>query len=56
MEEVRGLNVPHYEGLTVKAFLGKYEQDAAVMRYLPPEKELAKVERQWICNVSLTSH
>lgn len=46
--------VPQYEGLEVKGILERIRNMPEVMAYFPIEKEIAKLPRQWIINVTYT--
>ena len=45
------LHIPSYEGLTVKAILDFGMQTEQLSSYMPDERDLAKLPRQWIINV-----
>ena len=46
--------VPNYEGLTVDDFLRFAKKDAAILQYLPDEKDWLKIDKKWLCNVLYT--
>ena len=50
-DNLRHIAVPFYEGLTVQAMLHESLKYPQVADYLPEEKDLAKVPRQWLANV-----
>jgi len=52
--DVKVINVPQFEGLTIDDMMafGKIQPD--VMRSLPPEKEIEKLPRQYIANIIYT--
>ena len=52
MEGLRTINVPHFDELSVKNIFPKFQQDPAVMRFLPnrlPKGKLPK--REYFFNV-----
>ena len=52
---VKHLNIPQYEHLTIEAFLKFAEDYPFVMMYLPSRKpELEKLPRQYIINIIYT--
>jgi hypothetical protein len=46
--------VPFYEGLTIDQFLKEAFKHEKVKDYLPEGPDLARVNRQWVCNVVYT--
>ena len=53
-KEVRNVNIPAYDNLTISciaAFVNPYKQ---VGHYLPENKEIPKLGKQWIGNVCAT--
>ena len=48
------LNVPQYQGLSIEAILDKGKEDERVARYLPDERDLARLPRSFIVNVTYT--
>ena len=48
------LNVPHYQGLSIEAILDKGKEDERVARHLPDERDLARLPRSFIVNVTYT--
>ena len=54
-DNVKHLNVPHYEGLTFLDILGQAEQIPEVMICLPEsQKEILKVGKQYLINLVYT--
>ena len=49
--EVKYLFVPHYESLSIIKILAESQRYPQVARYLPDPQDLARVNRQWLCNV-----
>ena len=45
---------PQYEGISVKGMLEMVKNYPAIMQYLPDEKEIHLLPRQWIANVIYT--
>ena len=45
---------PQYENISVKGMLAEAKQDPELMNYLPDEKELHLLPRQWLANVIYT--
>ena len=48
------LNVPQYQGLSIESILDKGKEDERVARYLPDERDLARLPRSFIVNVTYT--
>ena len=46
--KVRAIQVPHFEGLTKAAMLGRARKDPNVMPYLPAERDFVYLSRDWI--------
>ena len=51
VDEVKTLNVPQYETLTVAEIMNFSLSYPRVERYMPDEVDLPKVPRQWLINV-----
>ena len=51
-DEVKFLACPMYEGLSIQDILEKVGNSQAVVKHLPDERDIHKVPRQWIINVS----
>ena len=52
MEGLRTINVPHFDELSVKNIFPKFQQDPAVMRFLPNRLPKGKLpEREYFFNV-----
>ena len=45
---------PQYENISVNGMLQEAKQDPDLMHYLPDEKELHLLPRQWLANVIYT--
>ena len=45
------LNVPQYEGLTLDDILEKWRNNLTLMKYLPMEREIKKMPKQYVVNV-----
>jgi hypothetical protein len=45
---------PQYENISVNGMLQEAKQDPDLMSYLPDEKELHLLPRQWLANVIYT--
>ena len=52
--DVKHINVPQFEGLSIKDMQTFAEQYPGVSRYLPIEKEAEKLPRQYIANLIYT--
>ena len=48
------LNVPQYEGLSIETILEKGEENPQVAKYLPDERDLPRLPRSFIVNVTYT--
>ena len=46
--------VPSYEGLTVDDFLLFAKKDAAILKYLPDERDWLKIDKKWLCDIFYT--
>ena len=51
---VKIASVPHYETLTIKKMFNKFGYDSGVAPYLPDERELYKLPRDWVISVIFT--
>ena len=51
MTRVVHIAVPFYETLKLEAIFSFFLENKAVIPYMPDDKELRKLPRQWICNV-----
>ena len=51
---VKHIAIPQYEGLTIADMLGFLEKWPRVFDYLPIEKEIHKLPRQYLANVIIT--
>ena len=54
--EVRHIQIPYYEGLTVKDIAAWTNEQGGVGEYLPDGKEIFKLPREYIGNVCATIH
>ena len=50
-DDIRTLACPQYEGLSIESILEEATQDKRVKTYLPDERDMHKVPRQWIVNI-----
>ena len=50
-EKALNLHVPCYEGLTVKEIMSKGLEHNDVRNYLPDDRDIRRLPRQWIINV-----
>ena len=50
-ENAKNLHVPLYKGLNIEAILEKGKQDDLVMRYLPDERDINRLPRQFVINL-----
>ena len=50
-DHVKHIAIPQYEGLTINDMLEYVEDKPVCMRYLPVEKEVHKLPRQYLANV-----
>ena len=48
------MHVPMYKGLTIDNILTEGRRSPAVSNYLPDEKDLHRLPRQWLANVIYT--
>ena len=46
--------IPHYEGLSIECILDQCKTWPHIFKWLPHEKDLPKVPKQWLCNVIFT--
>ena len=53
-DDIKYLACPHYEGLSIKNILEFASKDARVPKYLPDDRDIDKVPRQWIVNICYT--
>ena len=53
-KEVRYISIPQYEGLAIKDIANFVRPHGEVALYLPDEKEIPKLPKQWIANVCAT--
>ncbi len=53
-KEVAWIAVPQYEGLTIKEIAAFVAPHNVVGNYLPDQKEIPKLPKQWIANVCHT--
>ena len=51
-DDVKFLACPQYEGLAVHDILEEAGKDERVLKYLPDERDMHKVPRQWIVNIA----
>ena len=52
--EAKHINVPYYEGLTIEKILEAGIQYPMVKRYLPDDRDVGRLPRQWIVNLIYT--
>ena len=50
-DKALNLHVPCYEGLTVKEIMSKGLEHNDVRNYLPDDRDIRRLPRQWIVNV-----
>ena len=48
------LNVPQYEGLSIERILEKGQEHPEVVNYLPDERDIERLPRSFIVNVTYT--
>ena len=48
------LYVPQYQSMTIETVLAEGKKDASVAQYLPEDRDMHKVPRQWLINVIYT--
>ena len=53
-DDIKHLACPHYKGLSIEEILEYSKGDERVAKYLPDERDIVKVPRQWIVNVCYT--
>ena len=53
-DRVKQMHVPMYKGLTIDNILAEGRRSPAVSNYLPDEKDLHRLPRQWLANVIYT--
>ena len=47
-------SVPQIEGLTIAEVLAHAKKNAAILKYLPDERDWVHMDRKWICDVVYT--
>ena len=53
-DRVRQLHVPMYKGLTIDNILAEGKKNPQVSSYLPDDKDIHRLPRQWLANVIYT--
>ena len=53
-KEIQVLNVPQYEGLSIDRILEKGQEHPQVVNYLPDERDIDRLPRSFIVNVTYT--
>ena len=53
-DQVKVLYVPQYERLNIERILNKIREYPEVNEYLPDDRDMHKVPRQWLINVAYT--
>ena len=53
-EDIKVLYLPQYQSLTIESILAQGKKDAKVVQYLPEDRDMHKVPRQWLINVIYT--
>ena len=53
-DRVRQLHVPMYKGLTIDNILAEGKKNPQVSSYLPDDKDIHRLPRQWLANVVYT--
>ena len=53
-DSVRQLHVPMYKGLTIDNILAEGKKSPSVSSYLPDDKDIHRLPRQWLANVIYT--
>ena len=51
---MKQMHVPMYKGLTIDNMLAEGRRSPEVNNYLPDEKDLHRLPRQWLANVIYT--
>ena len=54
MERVNHIYVPAYVTLKLEEIFSFFTQHEAVIAYMPDDKELRRMPKQWVCNVGAT--
>ena len=54
MERVNHIHVPAYETLKLEEIFSFFLQHQAVIPFMPEDKELRRMPKQWVCNVGAT--
>ena len=54
MDRVVHIHVPAYESLKLEEIFSFFLQHEAVIPFMPEDKELRKMPKQWVCNVGAT--
>ena len=52
--EAKQINVPYYEGLTIEKLLEARNYFPILAEYLPDERDISRLPRQWIVNLIYT--
>ena len=52
--DIKVLNVPLFEGLSIETILEFSKRFPDVEQYLPDERDMGRLPRKWICNVVYT--
>ena len=53
-KDIQVLNVPQYEGLSIDRILEKGQEHPQVVNYLPDERDIERLPRSFIVNVTYT--
>ena len=53
-DEAKQINVPYYDGLTIEKLLEAGEQYPILADYLPDQRDISRLPRQWIVNLIYT--
>lgn len=53
-DQVKYMFVPQYESLSIERILEKAQQWLEVWNYLPDERDIHRLPRQWLINVIFT--
>ena len=54
MDRVNHIHVPAYETLKLEEIFSFFLQHQAVIQFMPEDKELRRMPKQWVCNVGAT--
>jgi hypothetical protein len=54
MDRVVHIHVPAYESLKLEEIFAFFLQNEVVIPFMPEDKELRKMPKQWVCNVGAT--